>query len=442
MSIFGKIMRYVVTTFAVIIFILIAVHIFSIFRDKDIPGKSLGLQEADKNIDVLFFGSSHTQIIVPLELWKEHGIVSYNMYNDGNSMERNLATLKLALEYTTPKLIVVDVDGWWKTTDFYEEPGTYHYALDNFPFSIAKFHVVKELTDDKKVQKELLFDFYRYHSRWQELKKEDFLPQDDVCMGASLICGVKAQSAPQIVPKDAVYVDEDSDPTQLIRIIEECRSRNIDVMFVCIPYGASAREQMRYHSLNAIMEQYGVTYINFFNQESYINYACDFADKGHLNILGGMKIGNVLADIMKKQFLIPDRRQDVSYADWNQKEQEYDQLLYRKAENLSGLEETLLVLGKKEFCGEVYLDMASGVSKETEALLTGILGKDTDLVKLREALKRKTTYLLVFNRKENIVREYIGAEADGLIGELDEDTKALVCIRKSETLDIISEKQY
>jgi len=437
-----KLLKGVSIVLAIVILFAGASYITSVFRDKDIPGKSIGLQTAEQDIDVLFFGSSHIGIISPVELWKDYGIVSYNMYNDGNSMKRNLAALRLALEYTNPKLIVLDVDGWWIEPEFYEEPGTYHYALGNFPLSLKKIEVVKQLTDDKSIQKELLFDFYRYHSRWQEIEREDFIPQEDTYMGAKVV--LKTAEMPEIIqiPQEAVFIDEKSNPSTLVEFIEECRSRNIEIMCTCLPFGASEKEQMRFHSLNDILAQYEVPFVNFFDMPLFVSNRYDFYNKGHLNTFGGIKIENALAEIIKEEFSIPDRRQDSLYADWYEIEAAYDEKIRGKIANGLGQAEMLRIFAWDEFCGEIYFDGSRPIDDKTEMLLREIFPNQKRLLKLEEAIQKGSAYLLIYNRQEDLLQEYVGEEAMSLIGELEGTAHSLICIRDASTMEMIAENQY
>lgn len=438
----AKILKGVTVAIVIVALLAGTGYVTSIFRDKDIPGKTKGLRIAEQDIDVLFFGSSHMGIISPVELWKDYGIVSYNMYNDGNSMKRNLATLRLALEYTHPKLVVIDVEGWWKEPDFYEEPGTYHYALGNFPLSLKKIKVVKQLTDDKNIQKELLFDFYRYHSRWQEIERDDFIPQEDIYMGANVVFGIT--QIPEIVqsPKEAVYVDEKSNPSTLVEIINECKSRNIEVMCTCLPFGASEREQMRFHSLNDILKQYEVPFVNFLDEPLFVSSEYDFSDNSHLNTFGGIKVGNALAEIIKEEFSIPDRRQDPLYADWYEIEAAYDEKIRGKIANGLGQAEMLRIFAWDEFCGEIYFDGSRPIDDKTEMLLREIFPNQKRLLKLEEAIQKGSAYLLIYNRQEDLLQEYVGEEAMSLIGELEGTAHSLICIRDASTMEVIAENQY
>ena len=76
---------------------------------KESKNKFSDFYEQEENYDVLFIGSSHVlNGVFPMELWKDYGIVSYNLSGHGSRGAVNYWILKNALEYTTPKLVVID----------------------------------------------------------------------------------------------------------------------------------------------------------------------------------------------------------------------------------------------------------------------------------------------------------------------------------------------
>jgi len=102
----GKIIR--VVTFLIILFLCFQV-VNNITKRKDSYVKTADFFSQEENFDVLFFGSSHmTNGIFPMELWKNYGIISYNLGNHSEKIKVTYNNILLALEYTNPKLIVLD----------------------------------------------------------------------------------------------------------------------------------------------------------------------------------------------------------------------------------------------------------------------------------------------------------------------------------------------
>jgi len=98
-------------------------------------------QEAD--FDVLFLGSSKViNAVLPMELWNDYGIVSYNMGGHSNTIPVSYWVLRNALEYTTPKCVVMDCMGTQWDNMIYQNFEYSHLSFDAFPLSPAKIQAV------------------------------------------------------------------------------------------------------------------------------------------------------------------------------------------------------------------------------------------------------------------------------------------------------------
>ena len=60
------------------------------------------------DIDVLFLGNSHAADYVPMELWEQYGVTSYNLAISGIPIPVTYWTLMNALDHASPKLVVLD----------------------------------------------------------------------------------------------------------------------------------------------------------------------------------------------------------------------------------------------------------------------------------------------------------------------------------------------
>ena len=101
-------------------------------------------QEAD--FDVLFVGSSKViNGILPMELWNDYGIVSYNLGGHDNAIPTSYWVLRNALDHTTPKCVVFDCmgsaqDSWISSQSYFA-----HMSFDAFPLSQNKIQAIYEL---------------------------------------------------------------------------------------------------------------------------------------------------------------------------------------------------------------------------------------------------------------------------------------------------------
>ena len=176
-----------VITWLVIIslFVGIGLHYLSwIVERKDSYRKYEPFYQQEENFDVLFIGQSHVlNGIFPMELWNEYGIVSYNMAGHGNRLATTYWVMKNALDYTQPKLIVVDC-GMLAQEDKTGLAEQVHLSLDHFPLSENKIAAIEDLFPEDDTKWDFLWKFSTYHNRWNTLTSEDYEPTLNIEKGA------------------------------------------------------------------------------------------------------------------------------------------------------------------------------------------------------------------------------------------------------------------
>ena len=132
-----------------------------------------------ENFDVLYFGTSHTMCsVLPMEQWREYGIASYNLGISANRMPETYWTIVNALDYSTPKLIVLDCF-YMNSPDKTFSIGQVHLFLDAFPLTLNKLRAIYSLSrDNSYISKEneagLLFKFLAYRQNWSTLDESSF----------------------------------------------------------------------------------------------------------------------------------------------------------------------------------------------------------------------------------------------------------------------------
>ena len=154
------------------LFIFVFVKVNNLFEDKTSEKKYRDFYESEDEYDVMFFGSSHMMnTILPMELYREYGITSYNMANSAEAIPTTYWIIKNALDHKIPKIIVVDtfISGWGNKVMPNMEAFLHNY-FDTLPMSQNKKEAIKDLLGEESFE-EYFFDFSIYHSRWESLKK-------------------------------------------------------------------------------------------------------------------------------------------------------------------------------------------------------------------------------------------------------------------------------
>ena len=136
---------------------------------KDSRNKYADFYAQKEDFDVLFIGQSRMlNAVFPMELWNDYGIVSYNLAGHGNRIPTNYWVLKNALEYTTPKLVVLDC-GLVKEEEKTGPLEQLHLSVDHIPLSRTKIAMMEDLLGDSKKKQDFLWKFSTYHNRWSEV---------------------------------------------------------------------------------------------------------------------------------------------------------------------------------------------------------------------------------------------------------------------------------
>lgn len=348
-------------------------------------------QEAD--LDVFFMGTSHVFCgVFPMELWNDYGIVSYDVTGPGSQIPTTYWLMENALDYTTPKLIVLDcftLSSIYKTTTLFSN---LHRTLDAFPLSVTKIKATLDLLNDplisaaiengtivepeKRTPIGLLWDFSVYHSRWNELQENDFQVTATSEKGAQSAIAV---AVPQDVEKisRSEKLEEDTVGIEYLRkIIEECQERGIDVLLTYLPFPASDTAQKEANRVYDIAEEYGVNYINFLDMD-IVDYDTDCYDSAsHLNPSGARKVTDYLGEYIMENYLIFDQRGNDEYSDWYQ---DYEKYKAMKVQNLKdqkwrGWSTYLMLLADKNLDAVIEIGDPDIWSDETFVSLVKNLG--------------------------------------------------------------------
>ncbi len=349
----------------------------NLLEKKDSDIKYASFFEQDANFDVLFLGTSHMGYgVYPLELWNDYGIVSYNLGGHGNPMATTYWILENSLNYTTPKLVVVDcflLSYMVKTHSLF---ASVHFSFDAFPNSKTKFAAVYDLLDDSMIVEqypealeaeprtrlELLWDYSIYHSRWNDLKHEDFESTHLEEKGAEHFTGIVPSKEAARIPDERKLEGDTVSIQYLEKIIEDCKNRNIDVLLTYLPFSASDSLQEEANRVYDIAQKHELNYVNFLDID-IINYETDYCDSDyHLNPSGARKVTDYLGQYIKKNYNIPDQRDNSLYADWHADYNNYVNDKLQSLRELESLDKYLMSLADKnysaiiEICNEKILE--------------------------------------------------------------------------------------
>ena len=365
----------------------------------------------EKDFDVLFLGTSHViNAVFPMELWKDYGITSYNFGGHGNEIATTYWTLINALDYSSPKLVVVDCLKLSSETKAFKNNNYVHYSLDAFPLTSNKVKAAFDLMEKGK-RLEFLWDFAIYHTRWNELAESDFIPTSNKEKGAEYRPAVGIPNEVPVVNSNEKSPSDTIATTYLRKIIEACEERGIDVLLTYLPFPASEEEQKEAHLAYDIANEYGVNYINFLDMPDCINYTTDCYDEdSHLNPSGARKVTDYLGKYITEHYGLGNKNTDETYTAWNTNYKEYIDTKFYHLKTQKTLDTTLMLLSDKNISSCVFIKGESNLLQD--ALVVELLQNISpyiNLDKLSSAISSGEDYFLLTD-KENVL-ESIGDDS-------------------------------
>lgn len=331
---------------------IIIAGLSTITERKNSKFKYIPFFEEKNNFDVLFFGTSHViDGIYPMELWNDYGIVSYNWGGHSNELATSYWVMRNALEYTHPKLVVIDVKGVDNDILVSETPEYIHLSLDCFPLSHTKYETVCDLFPEAENKWEYLFDFGIYHNRWNELTEDDFQVRKTKEKGAETMIAVAKPYDMVLIDRKLKNREETTGKEYLRKMIAYCQEKGIEVLLIHIPYPTDESKLKWGNSVDDIAEEYGVPYINFM-YEDVINYNTDCYDLGsHLNASGAKKVTDFLGQYITENFPVENHKEDENYASWLEDYKIYtDDKLYRLKAETNFYNYLMLLADKNLYC--------------------------------------------------------------------------------------------
>ncbi|MBQ2641669.1 MAG: hypothetical protein IJG15_06710 [Lachnospiraceae bacterium] len=173
-----------------IIFLTILSVIILVLNDGLKVRQNNGLPEeyydhAKGTFDVVFLGTSvMMDAVQSMDMYRDYGIVGYNLASGNQSMGMSYYLAKEVIERDHPSLIVLDC-----SRSVRNEKDTYlpfmHYVTDCMPLlSRNRIRMITELRD-REEWKELLLPLIAYHSRWNDFER----PSRHVAIRAAMYGG-------------------------------------------------------------------------------------------------------------------------------------------------------------------------------------------------------------------------------------------------------------
>ncbi len=275
-------------------------------------------------VDVLVIGTSlaysgcNTNV-----LWHDFGIASYNLCGAEQPFWETYYLLREALTMQRPKLIVLDAKAASYTKNYSTRARTIQHTFG----ILNPFHRIEAIfacQEKPQAAMDFVLAYPQIHKRYAELTWEDFVwPPSNQGRGPSWKGFIETdlmEPHVQAYGSSTATKSLKSRAEEYVRkIFELAQAEEIPIVVVAFPNPDYANDAMYYNSLFRIADQCGVQYMNY--NDPYLDigldYTTDFADWQHLNVRGGIIMGNRLGKDLRAYFDIPDHRGDPAYESYD-----------------------------------------------------------------------------------------------------------------------------
>lgn len=328
----------------VVVLFLTSVTIASkILTPKDGRGENDGFNsyvstgfkgERKNSIDVFFVGNSDVyRAISPIDIWKQYGYTSYTCGEPLQDMKTAYRRIAQMDKTQSPSLVVLEVDGAFKTVN--------NTGVNKRSFGKRiKDHINAFKNKFANIEEGLgtaigfYFPIFKHHSRWDELRAEDFFDMERSQYFATKGFLINKNIEPYVGGMEYMKSSTKEEKMNkqnfkyLNKIIRYCNDNKIQLMFLEVPSASS----WNYGKHNTIKRIASENKINFLDMNTKIkeigfDWKHDTKDAGnHLNIYGAEKVTPYVGDFIAQNYKMTDRRNDPNFEDWHEDEKKFDEI--------------------------------------------------------------------------------------------------------------------
>ena len=292
--------------------------------------------DSAQNHDVIFVGDCEVyENISPVTLWEDYGISSYVRGSPQQLIWHSYYLMEETLRYETPKAFVFNV-----LSMKYGEPQSEAYnrlALDGMKWSQSKTDSINASMTEEEDFISYVFPLLRFHSRWSELKAEDFeyafkeVPQLSI-NGYLMRIDVDGVDELRKGQELGDYTIADVCWEYLDKMRVLCEENGVELILMKAP--TNTPQWYWYdqwdEQVKAYAEKNGLRYYNFLEvtDDIGIDYNTDTYDQGgHLNLSGAEKLSTYFGQILVDELKLTSHHGEAEYeAVWTVLTEQYNQI--------------------------------------------------------------------------------------------------------------------
>lgn len=252
--------------------------------------------------------------ISPMKLWEEYGITSYIRGNANQLISQSYYLLKESLRYEKPKVALLSIQAMTVPGQNSEEYN--RMVFDGMKWSSDKLLGILSSRAEGEALAEYVFPVLRYHSRWQELAREDFLYafQEKPLIsynGYYLRADIRPFTGFPPERRRADYTFPEKNRVYLGKIADLCRENGVELVLMKAPGMYPEWVEPYEEQIREFADEQGILYINtlHYMEEIGLDLSRDTYDEGlHLNVYGAEKLSVWLGERLKERYGLTDFR--------------------------------------------------------------------------------------------------------------------------------------
>lgn len=294
----------------------------------------------EKDHDVIFIGDCEVYAnFSPAVLWEEYGINSYIRGSAEQLPWQSYYLMEETFTYEKPQVAVFNV-----LAMMFDEPQKESYnrmTLDSMRWSPSKVRSIRASMTEEENLIEYVFPLLRYHSRWNQLSREDFVyfaKKDTVTFNGYLM-RVDVMPAENVPAGRALgdYQFGERAYAYLDKMTELCAENGVELVLVKAPSLYPHWYDQWDEQMAAYAAEHGLKYYNFLEkaEEIGLDYNTDTYDAGlHLNLSGAEKLSVYFGKILREDCGVESRRGEAELsARWEKKLDAYQKEIKRLKES-------------------------------------------------------------------------------------------------------------
>ena len=286
--------------------------------------------DESKDHEVIFIGDCEVYAnFSPMVMYEESGIKGYVRGSSQQLIWQSYYLLKETLKYEIPKVVVFNVNSMRYDRNSSAVSEAYNrLMIDNMKWSKEKIELINASMTEEESFISYVFPILRYHSRFDELTKEDFeflfKNKTNTYNGFLINKNVKPVTNLPTKRRLASYEFDEECYDYLQKITDLCKENGIELVLIKAPSVYPYWYDEYDKQIESFAEENDLDFYNFLDstQEIGIDYQTDTYDGGlHLNLDGATKLSKYFANILMENYDLTDYSGDELY---DEKLEEYN----------------------------------------------------------------------------------------------------------------------